>query len=100
GKEFHQLVTGKLTPGWNKNIPEFPPDTKGMSTRIASGKVMQAFNPNLPGFIGGSADLNPSTHTELKNFGNFENPSMAVGDIQGSVEGGWSYAGRNLHYGV
>lgn len=100
GKEFHQLVAGRLTSGWNKNIPQFPPDIKGMSTRVASGKVMQAFNPNLPGFIGGSADLNPSTFTELKNFGNFENPSMAVGDIQGSVEGGWSYAGRNLHYGV
>ena len=69
-----------------------------MATRVASGKVMQAFNPNLPGFIGGSADLNPSTKTELKNFGNFENPYMAVGDIQGSVEGGWSYAGRNITF--
>jgi transketolase len=44
--------------------------------------------------------LNTSTHTELKDAGNFENPSMAVGDIQGSAEGGWSYAGRNLQFGV
>ena len=71
-----------------------------MATREASGKVMQAINPNLPGFIGGSADLNPSTKTELINFGNFENPRTAVGDLQGAVDGGWNYAGRNLFYGV
>lgn len=99
-KEFLQLISGELPPAWNENIPEFPADAKGMATRVASGKVMQAFNPNLTGFIGGSADLNPSTHTELKNFGNFESPAMAVGDLQGAVEGGWGYFGRNLHYGV
>ena len=56
--------------------------------------------PLLPGFIGGSADLNTSTHTELKGMGNFENPAMETGDVQGAAEGGWSYAGRNLQYGV
>ncbi len=71
-----------------------------MATRVASGKIMQTFSPLLPGFIGGSADLNTSTYTELKGAGNFENPSMAVGDLQGSAEGGWSYSGRNLQFGV
>lgn len=61
---------------------------------------MQAFSPNLPGFIGGSADLNPSTKTELTNLGNFESPATATGDMQGSLTGGWNYAGRNIFYGV
>ena len=61
---------------------------------------MQTFFKSLPGFIGGSADLNTSTHTELKGQGNFEHPSMAIGDLQGAAEGVWSYAGRNLQFGV
>ncbi len=83
-----------------KTFHIFPADSKGMATREASAKVMQAINPNLPGFIGGSADLNASTKTELINFGNFQNPYTATGDLQGSVTGGWNYAGRNLYYGV
>jgi transketolase len=50
--------------------------------------------------IGGSADLDPSTHTALKAMGDFENPSDEAGNLQGSAGGGWSYAGRNLHFGV
>ncbi len=99
-KELFYLMNGKLTPEWDATIPEFPADAKGMATRVASGKIMQAFYHNLPGFIGGSADLNTSTYTELKDAGNFENPTMAVGDLQGSAAGGWSYAGRNLQFGV
>lgn len=102
--ELKQFMHGELEKGWDKNIPQFPADEKGMATRDASGKVMQAIGPSLAGFIGGSADLNPSTKTELINFGNFESSSEAVGDqppdIQGSVDGGWNYAGRNLYYGV
>ncbi len=100
GRELQQLIKNELPKGWNKNIPNFPADAKGMATRDASNKVMQAFNPNLPGFIGGSADLNPSTKTALIDFGNFENPATDKGDIQGSLDGGWSYAGRNIFYGV
>jgi transketolase len=99
-KELHQFIKGELKKGWDENIPHFPADAEGLATRDASGKVMQAINPNLPGFIGGSADLNPSTKTELINFGNFESPITAVGDLQGSVDGGWNYTGRNLYYGV
>jgi transketolase len=98
--ELIDLINGKLPKDWDANIPEFPADTKGIATRVAGGKVMQAFISKLPGFIGGSADLNSSTYTELKDAGNFENPTMAVGDLQGSAGGGWSYAGRNLQYGV
>jgi transketolase len=98
--ELQQLIKGELKKGWNENIPHFPADAKGLATRDAAAKVMQAINPNLPGFIGGSADLNPSTKTELTNFGNFESAATAVGDLQGSVSGGWNYASRNLYYGV
>ncbi len=90
----------QLPKGWEQNIPAFPADAKGMATRDASGKVMQAINASIPGFIGGSADLNPSTKTELINFGNFENPTTDSGDLQGTVDGGWNYAGRNIFYGV
>lgn len=99
-RELQQLMHNELPKDWNENIPQFPADAKGMATREASAKIMQAINPNLPGLIGGSADLNPSTKTELINFGNFQNPAMAKGDLQGSVNGGWNYAGRNLYYGV
>ena len=98
--EFLNLTQGKLPKDWDSKIPEFPADEKGMATRVASGKVMNAFSPFLKSFIGGSADLNTSTHTELKDAGNFEHPSMAVGDLQGAAKGVWSYAGKNLQYGV
>jgi len=99
-KILRQMMKNQLPSGWNKNIPDFPADAKGLATREASGKVMQAFSPNLPGFIGGSADLNPSTKTALENFGNFENHRLTKKDIQGSLDGGWNYSGRNIFYGV
>lgn len=98
--ELKQMMNGELKKGWAENIPRFPADPTGMATRDASEQVMQAFHPNLPGFIGGSADLNESTKTALINFGNFQSPSTAVGDLQGAEEGGWNYAGRNLYFGV
>jgi transketolase len=100
-KELHRMIENELPPGWDENIPVFPPDEKGMATRIASGKTMNSFSARLPGFLGGSADLNPSTYTELKDAGNFENAAyLSRGDKQGSVGGGFSYAGRNIFYGV
>ena len=78
-EEFHLLRSAKLPKGWDENIPQFPADAKGISTRVASGKVMQAIWPNLPGFIGGSADLNPSTFTELKNGGSFQHSGTEGG---------------------
>jgi transketolase len=100
-REFYTLIKDELPSGWDENIPVFPTDEKGMATRIASGKTMNSFSSRLPGFIGGSADLNPSTYTELKDAGNFENASyLSKGDVQGSLAGGFSYAGRNIFYGV
>ena len=99
-RELRLLIAGELPPGWGANIPQFPVDAKGLATRVASGKIMEAISQQLPRLIGGSADLNPSTYTELHDAGNFENSAMAVGDLQGSAVGGWSYAGRNLQFGV
>ena len=93
-------MRGQLPQGWDEGIPEFPPDPKGLATRTASGKVLSAIAPKLPTLIGGSADLNPSTFTVLQNLGDFESPQRECSDSQGSAGGGWSYAGRNLHFGV
>ena len=71
-----------------------------MATRAASGKVLNAIAPKIPTLIGGSADLNPSTYTALKHLGDFESPHREFTDSQGSAGGGWSYAGRNIHFGV
>jgi transketolase len=98
--ELNRLINDELLPDWKSGIPQFPADSKGMATRMASSKILESFNRNLPGLIGGSADLNPSTFTELKGEGNFSHLSQALGDLQGSAEGGWSYAGRNISFGV
>jgi transketolase len=99
-REFQQGLAGELPKGWDTEIPIFPADPKGMATRVASGKVLSAIGPKLSSLIGGSADLDPSTHTALTAMGDFENPGDEAGNLQGSTGGGWSYAGRNLHFGV
>jgi len=99
-KELEQAIHGELPAGWETAIPSFPADAKGLATRAASGKVLNAIVSKLPTLIGGSADLNPSTFTALQNLGDFESPQREFQDAQGSAGGGQSYAGRNLHFGV
>jgi transketolase len=99
-EELRRSLLGELPPGWDTDIPVFPADAKGMATRVASGKVMNAVAPRLAALTGGSADLDPSTHTALKGLGDFNPPPGTDLDTQGSSGGGWSYAGRNLHFGV
>jgi transketolase len=98
-RELSQTLRGELPAGWDAELPRFAADAKGVATRVASGKVMTAIAPRLPALIGGSADLDPSTYTALKGLGDFEPPGVAAG-AQGSDGAGWSYAGRNLHFGV
>ena len=98
--ELQDSLRGELSRGWNADVPVFPTDAKGIATRAASGQVINAIAPKLPALTGGSADLDPSTKTGLKGFGDF-NPALKGGeDTQGSEGGGWGYAGRNLHFGV
>jgi transketolase len=86
-RELQGRLRGELPPSWDSDVPVFAADAKGMATRVAGGKVMNAIAPRLPALVGGSADLDPSTHTALKELGDF-----------GSAGG--SRAGRNLHFGV
>jgi transketolase len=98
--ELQGSLRGELPAGWDADVPLFPPDAKGIATRDASGKIMNALAPKLPALTGGSADLDPSTKTALKGLGDFNPPSKTGEDTQGSEGGAWSYAGRNLHFGV
>lgn len=99
-QELRRSVRGELPPGWDADIPVFSADPKGIATRVASGQVMNAVAPMVTTLVGGSADLDPSTHTALKDLGDFNPPAGHDIDTQGSSGGGWSYAGRNLHPGV
>lgn len=99
-QEFEMLLRGEKPADWDADIPTFPADAKGISTRVAGGQILNAIAKHVPNIIGGSADLDPSTMTALKGMGDFEAASEAHGDQQGSVGGGWSFAGRNIHYGV
>ncbi|HEY4134605.1 MAG TPA: transketolase [Alphaproteobacteria bacterium] len=99
-EELRRSLAGELPAGWNTDIPVFPADAKGLSTRVAASKVLNAIAPRLPALTGGSADLDPSTFTNLKGFGDFNPPIGPDDDHQGSDSAGWSFAGRNLHFGV
>jgi transketolase len=99
-KELTGAFRGELPEDWDADIPEFPAEPKGLATRAASGKVLNAIAPKLPVLIGGSADLNPSTFTALAQLGDFENPERDFQSSQGLSGGGSNYAGRNLHFGV
>ncbi len=99
---FLDAFAGKLPGGWNADIPSWEAGSKPISTRKASGEVINAFASKVPTFIGGSADLNPSTNTAMKNLGDFEMPGSVpdVSQEQGLTGGDWSYAGRNIHFGI
>ena len=99
-KEFQQRMMGELPHDWDRHIPMFQADPKGLATRVASGKVLNAIVHTLPSLLGGSADLDPSTHTALAGMGDFQVPHHEADNLQGSTGGGWSYAGRNIHFGV
>ena len=85
--QLHRMQRRELPDGWDKNLPTFPADAKGLATRESSGKVLNAVAKNIPWLIGGAADLATSTKTTLKFEG--------AGDFQPG-----RYAGRNLHFGV
>lgn len=99
-KEFRKMIKGELPNEWCSIVPLFPSDPKGMATRAASGKILNALASTLPFLLGGSADLNPSTNTALNGMGDFESPGLHPFDPQGSVGGEWGYSGRNIHFGV
>ena len=98
-RELEMRLRGELPQGWDADIPVFEPDAKGLATREASSKVLNAIAPRLPALSGGSADLDPSTKTALRGLGEFNPPASAKpGDTETGSD--WSYSGRNLHFGV
>ncbi|MEA3470307.1 MAG: transketolase, partial [Thermodesulfobacteriota bacterium] len=98
--EFERIMEGSLPDDWDSELPEFGADKKGVSTRKASEAVLQGLASKIPELIGGSADLNPSTLTWLKRYGDFQSPGKDDRDRQGAVGDVWSYEGRNIHFGV
>src|ERR1043166_4387938 len=99
-KELKQSLKNVLPEGWDSAVPTFQADAKGVATRAASGKILNALASKLPSLMGGSADLNPSTFTALPNLGDFESPQRDYKQAQGMTGGGCSYGGRNVHFGV
>jgi transketolase len=101
---FHRVLAGELPDGWQSHLPAFTPADGDMATRDAGGKVLDALAAVVTNLVGGSADLNPSTRTAMKGRGDFESPERPRVDdaprTQGSAGGEWSYAGRNIHFGV
>ena len=96
-----ELMTGpKLPEGWDGDIPVFPPDKKGIATRSAAGKTLNAVAEKIPSLIGGSGDLDPSTNTAMDGRGDFQNPAGGDEGVQGAVTGHWGYGGANIAYGV
>jgi len=85
--ELETMFAGKLPEGWDKDIPVFPASDKGDATRNSGGKVLNAIAKNIPFMIGGSADLAPSTKTNL----DFEGAGSLLPDNPG---------GRNMHFGI
>jgi len=98
--EFLRAMGGELPPNWETALTEFPAGSKDIATRKASEALMQAIAAKIPEFAGGSADLNPSTFTWLKGLGDFQSPTTSSAGLHGMVGGPWSYAGRNIHFGV
>jgi transketolase len=86
-EELFRMQHRQIPEGWDRDLPEFPADPKGQATRDSSAKVLNAIAKNIPWFMGGAADLAPSTKTRLTFDG--------AGDF--SAE---NYAGRNFHFGI
>jgi len=100
-RAFEQALAGEIPEGWERLLPVFKPEDGPLATREASGKAMNAIAGAVPTLIGGSADLDPSTHTMLRGLGDFESPEAEGGDLaQGKAGGVWGYAGRNVHFGI
>jgi len=85
--QLEKILRRELPAGWDRDIPSFPADPKGVATRDSSGKVLNAIAQRVPWLMGGSADLAPSTKTRLTFDG--------TGDFAAG-----SYGARNFHFGV
>ena len=100
GAELKRAIDRELQDGWDSDVPTWQAGEK-VSTRKAGGAVISAFFPKVPTFIGGSADLDPSTLTAMKGAGDFEDPNFQPHEkVQGALGGPWGHDGRNIHFGI
>jgi transketolase len=83
--EFQRVIDRRLPKDWDTDLPTFSASDGPMATRVASGRAIEALGARLPEMMGGSADLNPSTHTNREGAGNFEPENLA---------------GHNMHFGI
>jgi transketolase len=101
---FDRAIAGELGPHWDANLPLFTPKDGDMATRDAGAKVIAVLAESVPNLIGGSADLDPSTRTMMKEKGDFQSADVAeegqTPPTQGLAGGQWGYAGRNIHFGI
>lgn len=84
-ERFQTMLNRELPKGWDSELPTFAADAKGMASRVSSSKVLNAVAKKVPWLIGGSADLAPSTRTQIDGEGSFEPDD---------------YKSRNLHFGI
>ncbi len=100
GAEFEQIMSGALPEDWAADLPKWTPADKPIATRVAGGEALNGLAKRIPNIVGGSADLNPSTNTALKGMGDFQPEGQGGPGAMGAVGGVWSYAGRNMAFGV
>jgi len=86
-EDLNKMLTHQLPDSWDKDLPAFPADAKGLATRDSSGKVLNVLAKNIPWLMGGAADLYPSTKTRLTFDG--------AGEFEAGTRGG-----RNMHFGI
>jgi transketolase len=84
-EEFHRVIDRRLPKDWDAGLPVFRVADGPMATRVASGKTISVLGARLTEMMGGSADLNPSTHTNREGAGNFEPEN---------------WGGHNMHFGI
>jgi len=99
-REWQQIMSGGLPVGWKDGLPFWTSQDKPISTRVAGGQILNALAEVIPNLVGGSADLNPSTNTAMKEKGDFEPPTQNKPTVQGAVGGAWDYSGRNINFGI
>jgi transketolase len=98
--ELKRAIDRDLPQNWDADLPSWKAGDK-ISTRKAGEAVIAGFFPKVPTFMGGSADLNPSTNTGMKGAGDFEDPNFQPKErVQGALGGSWGYDGRNIHFGI
>ena len=103
-RDFDRAIAGELRPQWDAKLPVFTPADGEMATRDAGAAAIQVIAESVPNLVGGSADLDPSTRTMMKDKGDFQSPNVPkegqTPPTQGASGGVWGYAGRNIHFGI